>query len=158
MHPGLLAALVCVATNPALPKADQVNPAAAQPVKPRKKSNKPPMTGVLNLNRATEAELRLLPAIGKRRAELIVERRTKKPFASVDEAGRIKGMRALVQRLRSRLTVQGDTTLRPLRPFPRRGRGVFGAQNKSPPPWPPGRGPSREAGRFPARSRHCSRA
>jgi competence protein ComEA len=74
------------------------------------------MTGVLNVNRATEAELRLLPGIGKRRAQLIVERREKKPYASVDEVGRIQGMRALVQRLRTRLTVQGDTTLRPLRP------------------------------------------
>ena len=116
MHPGLLAALVCAATNPALPKPEEVNTATAHPATPRKKSNKPAMTGVLNLNRATEAELRLLPGIGKRRAELIVERRTKKPFASVDEVGRIKGLRALVQRLRSRLSVQGDTTLRPLRP------------------------------------------
>lgn len=113
MHPVLLAALLCVATNPALPRPDEVNTAAA---KPKRKSNKPAMNGVLNLNRATEAELRLLPGIGKRRAELIVERRTKKPFASVDEVGRIKGLRALVQRLRSRLSVQGDTTLRPLRP------------------------------------------
>jgi len=47
---------------------------------------------------------------------VIVERRDRKPFASVDEIGRIKGMRALVQRLRARLAVQGDTTLRPLRP------------------------------------------
>jgi len=72
-------------------------------------------TGVLNVNRATEAELRLLPGIGKRRAQLIVERRDKRPFTSVEEIGRIKGMRALVQRLRARLAVQGDTTLRPLR-------------------------------------------
>ena len=116
MHPALLAALLCVATNPAVPRPEVGNTAAAQPAKPKKKSNKPLTTGVLNLNRATEAELRLLPGIGKRRAELIVERRAKKPFASVDEVGRIKGLRALVQRLRSRLTVQGDTTLRPLRP------------------------------------------
>jgi len=82
---------------------------------PRKKPGKPAMTGVVNVNRATEAELRLLPGIGKRRAQLIVERRDRKPFASLDEIGRIKGMRALVQRLRARLAVQGDTTLRPLR-------------------------------------------
>jgi DNA uptake protein ComE-like DNA-binding protein len=116
MHPGLLAALLCAATDPSAPRPDPERAAPAQQAKPRKKPNKPPMTGVLNLNRATEAELRLLPGIGKRRAELIVERRTRKPFASVDEVGRIKGMRALVQRLRSRLAVQGDTTLRPLRP------------------------------------------
>jgi hypothetical protein len=34
----------------------------------------------------------------------------------VEEVGRIKGMRLLVQRLKSHLTIQGDTTLRPLRP------------------------------------------
>src|SRR5256885_6171027 len=110
----LLGALLGAATDPlALPPPAQTVERAA---KPRKRPGKPPMTGVLNVNRATEAELRLLPGIGKRRAQLIVERREKKPFASLDEVGRIQGMRALVQRLRARLTVQGDTTLRPLRP------------------------------------------
>src|SRR4051812_42733935 len=121
MPAGLLAALLCAAIEPAtLPRtpgsAGAGNTVVVPAAKPRKKPGKVALTGVLNLNRATEAELRLLPGIGKRRAELIVARREKKPFASVDEVGRIKGMRALVQRLRSRLTVQGDTTLRPLRP------------------------------------------
>ena len=118
MHIALLAALLCAAADPARPPAEGDKPAAAagQPAKVRKKPAKPAMTGVLNVNRATEAELRLLPGIGKRRAQLIVERREKKPFKTVDEVGRIKGMRALVQRLRSRLAVEGDTTLRPLRP------------------------------------------
>ncbi|MGZ6125755.1 MAG: ComEA family DNA-binding protein [Myxococcales bacterium] len=116
MHPILLAALLGAAADPSAARPDAAKASAADLAKPRKKPGKPPMTGVLNVNRASEAELRLLPGIGKRRAELIVERRIKKPFASVDEVGRIKGLRSLVQRLRSRLTVQGDTTLRPLRP------------------------------------------
>jgi competence protein ComEA len=117
MLPGLLAALICAATEPLPSPPSDGGAAAAQAAKaPRKKPGKAALTGVLNVNRATEAELRLLPGIGKRRAELIVARRQKKPFATVDEVGRIKGLRALVQRLRSRLTVQGDTTLRPLRP------------------------------------------
>ena len=117
MLPGLLAGLICAATEPLpLPSSDGGAAAAQGSKAPRKKPGKAALTGVLNVNRATEAELRLLPGIGKRRAELIVARRQKKPFATVDEVGRIKGMRALVQRLRSRLTVQGDTTLRPLRP------------------------------------------
>src|SRR5712664_1754258 len=113
MHIALLAALLCAAADPVrLPRdgdkagaaaAPAAAPAAGQPAKVRKKPVKPAMTGVLNVNRATEAELRLLPGIGKRRAQLIVERRDKKPFKTVDEVGRIKGMRALVQRLRSRL-------------------------------------------------------
>ena len=134
MSIGMLVALLCAAAAPpqaavpaptatAAPPPATAGPVvlgaagvATAPAAPRKKSAKPAMTGVLNVNRATEAELRLLPGVGKRRAQLIVERREKKPFASVDEIGRIKGMRALVQRLRARLAVQGDTTLRPLRP------------------------------------------
>ena len=84
----------------------------------RKKSTKPEMAGMLNLNRATVAELRLLPGIGQKRAEKIVERREKKPFSSIDEVGRIKGLRALVQRLRAHLAVTGDTTLHPLTDTP----------------------------------------
>src|SRR2546423_12807197 len=106
----LLAALLCAATEPlALPPPPQTVERAA---KPRKRPGKPAMTGVLNVNRATEAELRLLPGIGKRRAQLIVERRGKKTFATVDEGGRIKGKRTVVQRLRLRLTGPGGTTLR----------------------------------------------
>src|SRR4051812_34508973 len=109
---GLLAALLCGAAE--LPPLPRVTAAAVEgpvpvatgpPAKVRKKPGKPLMIGVLNLNRATEAELRLLPGIGKRRAQLIVERRAKRPFRNVEEVGRIKGMRALVQRLRPRLTV-----------------------------------------------------
>jgi DNA uptake protein ComE-like DNA-binding protein len=74
---------------------------------------KPPVLGVVNVNRASEAELRLLPGIGRGRAHAIVERRSKRPFASLDELGRMKGMSGVVKRLRSHLVVQGDTTLRP---------------------------------------------
>jgi competence protein ComEA len=113
----------------ALLGAAAVTAASAQPVpptatatpgpevKPRKKpGGKTPMAGVVNVNRASEAELRLLPGIGKRRAQLIVERRDKKPFTRVDEIGRIAGMRSLVQRLRKHLSVEGDTTIHPVRP------------------------------------------
>src|SRR2546428_13392205 len=107
------AALLCAATDPlALPPPAQTVERAA---KPRKRPGKPAMTGVLNVNRATEAELRLLPGIGKRRAQLIVERRGKKPVATVDGGGRIKGKRTVVPRLRGRPTGQGGTTLRPPR-------------------------------------------
>src|SRR6266853_1159211 len=106
MHIALLAALLCAAADPVRPPPESDKaaaaavpaPAAGQPAKVRKKPAKPAMTVVLNVKRAREAELRLLPGIGKRRAQLIVERRDKKPFKTVDEVGRIKGMRALVQR------------------------------------------------------------
>jgi competence protein ComEA len=80
---------------------------------PRRNSKKPVLAGVLNVNRATEAELKLLPGIGRGRAHAIVERRNKRPFASLDELARMKGMKGVVRRLRSHLTVDGETTLRP---------------------------------------------
>jgi competence protein ComEA len=86
---------------------------AARPAKARK--GKPALTGALNLNRATEAELRLLPGIGKGRAKAIVERRPKAGYRTVEEVGRIKGLRGVVQKLKAKglLTVDGPTTLRP---------------------------------------------
>ena len=84
-----------------LAAAEAPAPAAAAKDAPHKRPSKPPMAGVLNVNRATEAELRLLPGIGKKRAELIVARREKKPFASLDELSRMKGMRNLVHKLRA---------------------------------------------------------
>ena len=116
MLTALLAALLCAAADPPATAAAETPAAVAPEKKPRKKPSKPPMAGVLNLNRASEAELRLLPGIGKKRAELIVERRGKRPFASLEELSRMKGMRNLVHKLRANLAVQGDTTLRPLRP------------------------------------------
>src|SRR5512144_174729 len=113
MYLPMIAALICATVEvPASAPA----PEPAAPHAERKKPGKPPMTGVLNVNRASEAELRLLPGIGKKRAELIVAHREKKPFASLDELARMKGMRNLVHKLRAHLAVQGDTTLRPLRP------------------------------------------
>jgi len=116
MIPALLAALLCAAAEASAPAPPETPAAAVPDSKPRKKHGKPPMAGVLNVNRASEAELRLLPGIGKKRAQLIVERREKKPFASLEEVGRIKGLHTLVQRLHAHLTVQGETTLHPLRP------------------------------------------
>jgi DNA uptake protein ComE-like DNA-binding protein len=119
MIAAMLAALISAAAQPAASADGAATAASAAPakeVRSRKKSGKPPMVGVVNVNRASEAELRLLPGIGKRRAQLIVERRDKKPFARVDEIGRISGMRSLVQRLRKHLSVQGDTTIHPVRP------------------------------------------
>jgi DNA uptake protein ComE-like DNA-binding protein len=112
----LLAALLGAAAEPsAIPAQPQARPQALIEQAHRgRKPNKPAMAGVVNVNRATVAELRLLPGVGKRRAEMIVERREKKPFSSVDEVGRIKGLHALVQRLRPHLSVTGDTTLHPL--------------------------------------------
>jgi len=115
----LTAALLGAAAEPSAPAQAEAEAQPAPAAHPqRKKSNKPAMTGVLNVNRATAAELQLLPGIGKRRAEQIVERREKKPFASLEDLGRIKGLHALVQRLRPHLAVSGESTLHPLTATP----------------------------------------
>src|SRR3954465_4987011 len=90
-------------------------PANARPLR-EKKPPKPKMTGVLNVNRASEAELRLLPGIGRGRAHAIVERRAKRPFASLDELARMKRMKTVVRKNRAHLSVDGETTLRPAGP------------------------------------------
>ena len=86
-------------------------PALARDAK--KAHQKAGIEGVLNVNRASVAELRLLPGIGKGRAKAIVERRAQRPFASVDEVARMKGMRGVVAKLRKHLVTEGNTTLRP---------------------------------------------
>lgn len=106
---GLLASAPQAAAQPEL--APEVRSA-----RPRGPPGKVAMAGVLNVNRASEAELRLLPGIGRGRAHAIVERRSKRPFSSLEELARMKGMKGVVQKLRSHLVVQGDTTLRPLAP------------------------------------------
>jgi competence protein ComEA len=46
----------------------------------------------VDLNRASEEDLMRLPGIGRRRAQLIVERRSKRPFKSAQELAGIKGI------------------------------------------------------------------
>jgi DNA uptake protein ComE-like DNA-binding protein len=109
-----------------LPKRPRQRPAAGERTArkgPGKKPGKARVVGALNVNRATEAKLRLLPGIGKGRAHAIVERRPKGGYRSVDEVGRIKGLRKLVHKLRGHLTTEGPSTLRPAPPEAERGPG-----------------------------------
>ncbi|MES1210627.1 MAG: helix-hairpin-helix domain-containing protein [Pseudomonadota bacterium] len=67
--------------------------------------------GVVNLNTAPAAVLGLLPGVGPAKAEAIVGYRTRRPFRTVDELVRIKGIgRKMVRRLRPHLAVSGPTT------------------------------------------------
>ena len=116
MHIPVLFALLAGAATAAAPAPAPVAAAASAKVAREKKPPKAKMTGVLNINRATEAELRLLPGVGRGRAHAIVERRTKRPFSSIDELARMKRMKTVVQKNRARLSVEGETTLRPAGP------------------------------------------
>jgi competence protein ComEA len=128
-QPGAAAAEAPAPDEPvakALPKRPRQKPASGERSARKgaaKKPGKAKVTGALNVNRATEAELRLLPGIGKGRAHAIVERRPKAGYRSVEEVGRIKGLRKLVQKLRAHLTTEGPSTLRPAPPEPERGPG-----------------------------------
>src|SRR6516225_3490345 len=67
--------------------------------------------GVVNLNTAPPEVLGLLPGIGPAKAAEIATYRKRRPFRTVDELVRIKGIgRKMVRRLRPHLAVAGPTT------------------------------------------------
>src|SRR4051794_17372237 len=66
--------------------------------------------GGVNINTASEDQLRLLPGIGPAKVRSILAYRQKHPFRTVEELVRIKGIgRKMVRRLRLHLTVTGET-------------------------------------------------
>lgn len=70
--------------------------------------------GVVNLNTASAEALSLLPGVGPSKAAAIVTYRRRRPFRTVDELVRIKGIgRKMVRRLRPHLAVAGPTTATP---------------------------------------------
>jgi competence protein ComEA len=69
------------------------------------------LQGAVNLNTAPPEILGLLPGIGPAKARAIVAYRTRRPFRTVDELVRIKGIgRRMVRSLRPHLAVGGPTT------------------------------------------------
>jgi competence protein ComEA len=69
------------------------------------------LMGVVNLNTAPPEVLGLLPGVGPAKAAEIVAYRKRRPFRTVDELVRIRGIgRKMVRRLRAHLAVTGPTT------------------------------------------------
>jgi competence protein ComEA len=103
--------------------------------------------GVVNLNTAPAEILALLPGIGPAKAEAILVYRKRRPFRTVDELVRIKGVgRKMVRRLRMHLAVAGPTTASGTVAKP----GVTPV-TEQPPPAPPAH-PPRAAGNPPGRT------
>jgi competence ComEA-like helix-hairpin-helix protein len=69
------------------------------------------VAGVINLNTAPAEVLSLLPGVGPAKAAAILSYRKRRPFRTVDELVRIKGIgRKMVRRLRPHLAIAGPTT------------------------------------------------
>ena len=69
--------------------------------------------GVVNLNTAPPEALSLLPGVGPSKALGIVAYRQRRPFRTIDELVRVKGIgRRMVRELRGHLAVSGPSTIR----------------------------------------------
>jgi competence protein ComEA len=92
--------------------------------------------GVVNINTAEVGVLALLPGIGPSKAAQIAAYRKRRPFRTVDELVRIRGIgRRMVRRLRVHLAVSGPTTAT--------GIVTPAAVAPAPPPAPPNPAPPR---------------
>ena len=77
-----------------------------------KKRSSKQVTGVLNLNSATAAQLDLLPGVGEKAAQRIIEHRRKTPFTRPEELVKVKGFgKKKYEKLKPHLRVAGATTL-----------------------------------------------
>lgn len=91
------------------------------------------LEGVINLNTAPPETLSLLPGIGPSKVDLILAYRRRRPFRTVDELVRVKGIgRRMVRALRAHLAISGPTTATPLGARP-----PVVPQQQAPPPRPP---------------------
>jgi competence protein ComEA len=90
-------------------RVEDDNPPAAEPAPPP--PVRPPavpkkaaaITAPIDVNRATAEQLQMLPGIGPKMAQRVLEERARRPFGSVEELRRVSGI--------------GPKTLEKLRPF-----------------------------------------
>ncbi len=70
------------------------------------------MSGTLNLNQASEAQLDELPGIGQKAARSIIAYREKTPFKRIEDLVKVKGFgKKRFEKLKPHLTVTGPTNL-----------------------------------------------
>lgn len=71
------------------------------------------VTGVVNLNAASAAQLDQLPGVGEKAAKKIIEYRSKTPFKRPEELVKVKGFgKKKFEKLKPFLTVHGPTTIK----------------------------------------------
>lgn len=87
---------------------------ATPPAAPHRATQSAPVpsgTPQVNINTASEVELGFLPGIGPKKAEAIVQRRTRKHFSRPEELLQIKGIgRTIYRRCKPYVTLRGPTT------------------------------------------------
>ena len=80
-------------------------------------ANKKVITGVVNSNNATWAELMILPGIGKSKAQEIIDCRNTQPFKKTEDIVGVKGIgEKLYASLAPYLTVSGKSTAADITP------------------------------------------
>jgi competence protein ComEA len=78
-----------------------------------KKASAKQISGVINLNQASAAQLDMLPGVGPKAADRIIAFRAKTPFTRPEDLVRVKGFgKKKLEKLRGHLTVAGPTTLK----------------------------------------------
>src|SRR5437868_1242364 len=70
------------------------------------------VSGLVNINTATEKQLDSLPGVGPKQAKAIVVWRSKTPFSRIEEIVKVKGFgKKKFEKLKAHLAVGGTTTL-----------------------------------------------
>lgn len=86
--------------------------AAASDAEAGKAKTRAVMTGTLNLNTATAAQLDQLPGVGEKAAARIIEHRKKTPFTRPEDLVKVKGFgKKKFEKLKGHISVSGPTTL-----------------------------------------------
>lgn len=89
------------------------SPAAEKAVK-SPAAEKPALSGKININAATVEQLEMLPRIGTKTAQSIIEYRTQSgPFKKVEDLTNVKGIgEKTLEQLKSFIILEGNTTLK----------------------------------------------
>jgi competence protein ComEA len=77
-------------------------------------AKKPKLKGVINLNTATQEQLKLLPRVGPKMAKRILAYRAKQKFKTIREIMKVKGIGSKTfLKMKPNLTVSAKTNVRP---------------------------------------------